>query len=264
MRLSHQNKEQELAHAKKILHNPEFYWNSGTAAGERASLRRARWIAKICGFEPGKRVLEVGCGTGFFSRIFLEYGVDLHSIDLSRELIEKAKERCGERADFRIADIENLPYEGETFDAVVGARVLHHLDMEASFVEIFRVLKKGGAIAFCEPNMLNPQIMIQKNIPWIKRRMGDTPDETAFFKWQLRKFLSEKGFSRILIEPFDFLHPWTPKQMVPSVEKFGYFLERLPFIREIAGSLKISAQKCHSNVILSKSVIPSAQREESP
>lgn len=250
MYLSHQDKEQELAHAKKILHHPEFYWNSGTAAGERASLRRARWIAKACGFEPGKRVLEVGCGTGFFSKIFLEYGVHLHSIDLSPELIQKAKERCmslgGERGDFRVADIENLPYEDETFDAVVGARVLHHLDMETSFHEIFRVLKKGGSIAFCEPNMLNPQIMIQKNIPFIKRLMGDTPDETAFFKWQLKKFLSKRGFSDILIEPFDFLHPWTPKSLVSYVEKFGFFLERVPLVREIAGSLKILAQKSHS------------------
>lgn len=245
MTFSCQNKEQELAHARKILHNPEFYWNSGTFAGERASLRRARWIAKAADFKPGKRVLEVGCGTGFFSKIFLEYGIHLHAIDLSADLIERAKERCVEeqRADFRVADIEKLPFENEALDAVVGARVLHHLDMKSSFDEICRVLKRGGFIAFCEPNMLNPQIMIQKNIPWIKRIMGDTPDETAFFKWRLKKFLLRRGFEHILIEPFDFLHPWTPKPLVGIVEKFGLFLERVPLVREIAGSLQIFAQK---------------------
>jgi hypothetical protein len=41
-------------------------------------------------------------------------------------------------------------------------------------------LKSGGTIYFTEPNMLNPQIAIQKNVSWVKRKLGDSPDETAF------------------------------------------------------------------------------------
>ena len=40
--------------------------------------------------------------------------------------------------------------------------------------------------------MLNPQIAIQKNIPWVKRKLGDSPDETAFFRWPLRRLLEEE------------------------------------------------------------------------
>jgi SAM-dependent methyltransferase len=238
-----QNKAQELEHARKILHNPEFYWNAGTPAGERGSLRRARWVMEAAGLGPGKRALEVGCGTGYFSNIFLETGVRLHSIDISPELLEKAVQRCGNRADFRVRDIEALDFKDGFFDAAVGIRVLHHLDMEAAFREIRRVLKKGGVIAFCEPNMLNPQIMIQKNIPWIKRLMGDTPDETAFFKWGIRKFLAQRGFEDIRVEPFDFLHPWIPGKWAPVVEKTGLFVEKIPLVREIAGSLSVFARK---------------------
>jgi SAM-dependent methyltransferase len=126
---------------------------------------------------------------------------------------------------------------------VAGARVLHHLDLESSFDEICRVLKKGGFIAFCEPNMLNPQIMIQKNIPFIKKLMGDTPDETAFFKWRLIKFLEARGFEDVKVVPFDFLHPWTPKPFVSIVQDISDILEKTPLIREIAGSLRISAVK---------------------
>ena len=238
-----QNKTEELAHARKILHNPEFYWNSYTKAGLKGSLRRAEWIKQEAGFSMGKKVLEVGCGTGFFSEIFLQDGINLSSIDISPELLEKARERCGSRADFRLCDIETLPYADATFDAAVGVRVLHHLDLEVSFREIRRTLKPGGVIAFCEPNMMNPQIMIQKNIPIIKRWMGDTPNETAFFKWRLKKFLSIQGFTDIRVEPFDFLHPWIPDSITDVAEKIGFWLEKAPLIREIGGSLRIFARR---------------------
>ncbi|MBI2095697.1 MAG: class I SAM-dependent methyltransferase [Candidatus Omnitrophica bacterium] len=238
-----QNKPQELEHARKILHHPEFYWNSSTGAGYRASVRRAEWIAARAGFSPGQDVLEVGCGTGFFSERFIRSGIHLHAIDLSPELLGRATARCGNQADFRVADIERLPFEKDSFDAVVGARVLHHLDLEAAFKEVTRTLKKGGVIAFCEPNMLNPQIMIQKNVPLIKRLMGDTPDETAFFKWRMRRFLAQNGFGEISVEPFDFLHPWVPNFLVDAVDRIGRHAEKVPFFREIAGSLAIFARK---------------------
>lgn len=238
-----QNKAVELEHARKILHNPEFFWNSGTGAGYKGSMRRAEWIVAKAGLKSGMKVLEVGCGTGFFSEVFLKTGVELHSIDISPDLLKKAVERCGDKADFRVADIEALPYAVGFFDAAIGVRVLHHLDMDPAFKEIRRTLKKGGKIAFCEPNMLNPQIMVQKNVPFIKKMMGDTPDETAFFKWRLRKFLAARGFSAIDIEPFDFLHPWLPDAIVPALDRIGRAVEKTPLLREIAGSLKIYAEK---------------------
>jgi SAM-dependent methyltransferase len=241
--VSRQNKVQELDHARKILHNPEFYWNCGTLAGKTGSIRRARWIADAARLGPGVRVLEVGCGTGFFSEIFSAAGCDLTAIDISPELLERARQRGPLNVRFEVQDIERLPYPDGSFDAAVGVRVLHHLDLEVAFSEIGRVLRSGGRISFCEPNMLNPQIMIQKNVPYIKRMMGDTPDETAFIRWPLRRFLERRGFHQIQIEPFDFLHPWVPDRWVRSAERFSAALEHIPALREIAGSLRIVAVK---------------------
>ncbi len=240
--MSRQNKTREREQARKILANHAFYWNLGTQAGIRGSLRRAHWVRDAAAMAPGKTILEVGCGTGFYSGIFADSGARLYSIDLSPEFIYKAVERVGSRAAFQVCDIENLPCHDNTFNAVVGVRVLHHLDMKRSFREIIRVLKPAGVIAFCEPNMLNPQLLIQKNVPWIKRWMGDTPDETAFFKQRLRAFLRKQGFTNIRIEPFDFLHPWTPVPLMEFVEKTGRIFEQIPVIREIAGSLQIRAE----------------------
>jgi len=240
---SRQNKHEELEHAQKILDKTEFYWNSGTEAGRRGSMRRAKWIAGAAGLKPGKRVLETGCGTGFFSGIFAESGCELHCVDLVPDFIRRAESRGIANARFRVADVEALPYEDGFFDALVGVRILHHLDMEAAFREFSRVLKDGGVIAFCEPNMMNPQLLIQKNVPWVKKKMGDTPSETAFFRWALRRFLIRRGFEDVMIRPFDFLHPWIPASIAPAAERLGLKAEKVPVLREIAGSLKIYARK---------------------
>jgi SAM-dependent methyltransferase len=121
--------------------------------------------------------------------------------------------------------------------------VLHHLDLTRALPEMLRVLKPGGAFVFTEPNMLNPQIMLQKNFPPLKRLMGDSPDETAFFRWGIARELSRAGFSAPAVRPFDFLHPWVPGALAKSAERLGSFLERIPLLREIAGSLLITASK---------------------
>jgi len=98
-------------------------------------------------------------------------------------------------------------------------------------------------MAFSEPNMLNPQIMLQKNIPWIKRRVGDSPDETAFFRGQMRRLLTEAGFTRIEVTPLDWLHPAIPPSAINFFQKTGKLLEHLPLVREFAGSLYIVARR---------------------
>jgi ubiquinone/menaquinone biosynthesis C-methylase UbiE len=180
-------------------------------------------------------------------RFFYKAGFKVSGIDISPDLLRKAQARTGENSNVKlvVADIDSLPYEDNTFDAVVGICVLHHLDVKTALKEIMRVLKKGGIIIFSEPNMMNPQLMIQKNIKPIKKLafLGETEDETAFFRWQLASILKEMGFKGISIKPFDFLHPWTPKPMVKSVEKIGNVLENTPFLREISGSLFMQAVK---------------------
>jgi len=98
-------------------------------------------------------------------------------------------------------------------------------------------------MAFAEPNMLNPQILIQKNVPWVKERVGDSPDETAFFRWQLGNWLSACGFTGIQIAPRDWLHPATPPNAICTVSQLGSFFERIPLLCETAGSLYIAAHK---------------------
>jgi hypothetical protein len=91
--------------------------------------------------------------------------------------------------------------------------------------------------------MLNPQIAIQKNVPWIKQKLGDSPDETAFFRWPLRRLLEQTGYRDVRIDPFNFLHPKTPVPLINQLRALGHFLENVPVIAEFADSLYIRALK---------------------
>jgi SAM-dependent methyltransferase len=137
---------------------------------------------------------------------------------------------------------ENCGAEG-AFDAVIGSSVLHHLDLKKALARILSVLRPGGSMSFAEPNMLNPQIVLQKNVPWLKKRLGDSPDETAFARWPLRALLLKTGFVEVEITPFDWLHPATPVPMINTVMRLGLVLERVPFLREFAGSLHIRCRR---------------------
>ena len=233
----------EIQHGRFLAeHGAGEIWNWESPAGK---LRWARRVKMLSGhLKPEMTVLELGCGTGYFTRELARSGADIVAIDVSPELLEIARTNCSApNVRYEIQNAYALTYSNATFDSVVGSSVLHHLEIEEAVREIYRVLKPGGTIYFTEPNMLNPQIAIQKNVPWIKRRLGDSPDETAFFRWSLRRLLEQTGYGDVQIDPFDFLHPKTPVLLIDPLNAFGSFLEKTPVVSEFAGSLYIRAVK---------------------
>lgn len=236
--------ENELAHGRKISDNPEFYWGWSGVAGRLRAERRAAMYAAEGRLGPGRSALEIGCGTGIFSGLLARSGADITAVDLSPELAEKARRaNSAPNLKFLVMNVERLAFPDDSFDCVCGSSVLHHLDLARTLPEMLRVLKPGGAFVFTEPNMLNPQILLQKNIPPLKALMGDSPDETAFFRWNITGELRRAGFASPAARPFDFLHPWTPGALAPAADRMGALLERVPLLREIAGSLLITASK---------------------
>lgn len=233
----------EIQHGRFLAeHGAGEIWNWESPAGKLRWARRVKMLSKH--LAPGMTVLELGCGTGYFTRELARSGAEIVAIDVSPELLEIAKSNCSApNVCYEIQNAYELSYRDDVFDSVVGSSVLHHLEVEAALREIFRVLKPGGAIYFTEPNMLNPQIAVQKNVPWVKRKLGDSPDETAFFRWPLWRLLKETGYQDIRIAPFDFLHPKTPMAFVSRLDSLGRFLESVPVISEFAGSLYIRALK---------------------
>lgn len=235
----------EIDHGKMLAHHdPEAIWGWGTPAGEERAVRRARIIAESARLGPRIDALEIGCGTGLFTEIFATTGARILALDLSPELLDIAWKRNlpQERVRFMQKPFEDCN-EDRPFDAVIGSSILHHLDLDAALPKIYRLLKPGGVMSFAEPNMLNPQILLQKNIPWLKEYLGDSPDETAFVRWHTKRLIRNYGFIDVQVTPFDWVHPATPDRLIRFVTYLGNLFEKIPLIKELAGSLHITCKR---------------------
>lgn len=108
------------------------------------------WMKRLIGFDryKGKRLLEVGFGTGTDLVQFARGGAQATGVDLTPRSIEIARRRFevyGLRGEFAIGDGENLAFPDSSFDVVYSFGVLHHTpDTERAIHEIHRVLKPGG------------------------------------------------------------------------------------------------------------------------
>jgi len=225
----------------------DSWWGHATAGGMKRLQRKTYIFTEESSQLKNPYVLEIGSGTGTFSQFILEK-VSLAvfmGCDISSKSVQTAAKRLSgyHNANFKIADVSSLPYRSEIFDAVIGNSVLHHLPLILSLKECFRVLKPGGFILFFEPNMMNPQIALEKNIRFIGKLLQTTEDETAFFRWSLAKKIHSCNFQDVIVRPFDFLHPMVPSFLITIVDRLGRLIEKVPLVREISGSLLIKAIK---------------------
>jgi len=237
--------QKEIIHGETLADGcPEAIWGWKSEAGKIRAGRRAGLINVKARLQPGTKVLEIGCGTGVFTRLFAETQANIKAVDISPDLLSIAS-----RKDYRYKNVTfinknftDCELDGP-FDAVIGSSILHHLDLDSALTKIFNLLRPGGMLCFAEPNMLNPQIFLQKNIPWLKKMLGDSRDETAFVRWRLQTLLKRKNFEEVSITPFDWLHPATPPLLINPVMKLGALFEKLPIVREFSGSLIIYAKR---------------------
>ena len=122
--------------------------------------RRASFQALIAaaGVQPGQRVLDVGCGTGYFARLLTQaVGPEglVVGIDPSREMIAYATRKAGRARNrqFQVGTAESLDFPADHFDVVVSSLVMHHLPEDLrvpALREMRRVLRPGGKLLVAE------------------------------------------------------------------------------------------------------------------
>jgi SAM-dependent methyltransferase len=99
----------------------------------------------------GARVLDAGCGAGWYSEQLIARGARVTSIDGSAEMVRHTRARLGDAADVRVADLTRpLSFaQDASFDGIVSALVLHYLrDWSTALAEFRRILKPDGWLLF--------------------------------------------------------------------------------------------------------------------
>jgi ubiquinone/menaquinone biosynthesis C-methylase UbiE len=187
-------------------------------------------LSKALGGLDGARFgdgLEIGSGTGYFSLNLLQLGVveRLVATDISPGMLQRLSataEALGLETETVTTEAERLPFDDESFDLVFGHAVLHHIpDLGRAFAEFRRVLRPGGAIAFCgEPSRYGDRLAAMPKragmlaAPAWRRAVGARPravaeaelsnghalegevDVHAFAPTDLRRLLRDVGFER--------------------------------------------------------------------
>ena len=235
----------ERKHAKVLLKDPERIWGWATPAGRLRAERRAKLIIEAGNINQNSLTLEIGCGTGIFTELISKSGATIVACELSEELLELAfKKSYPQKVTFINQDAMQLGSEHyDRYDVVWGSSVLHHLDLGLFLPGVLRLMKPGGRFVFAEPNLFNPQIWLERNVSIIRRLTGTSPDETAFYRWRLKKILLNEGFVNVSVRPHEFLHPAIPRLLIPMFQSLNAVAERIWPIYEIAGSLLIRAER---------------------
>ena len=105
-------------------------------------------MLELAGDVDGRRVLDVGCGSGILFSTLQAKGARVTGFDASPAMVELARDRLGVGANIHIADLaERLPFDDAAFDDAIASLVLHYLpDWTGPLAELRRVLRPGGRL----------------------------------------------------------------------------------------------------------------------
>jgi ubiquinone/menaquinone biosynthesis C-methylase UbiE len=109
-------------------------------------------VLRLLGHGPGT-ILDAGMGPGRLCAELADRGWTVSGIDASTEMVAAAGRRLPDAADRLVqAEIETLPFESESFDAVAATGVLEYADVRRALAELARVLRPGGRAVVSYPN----------------------------------------------------------------------------------------------------------------
>jgi len=114
--------------------------------------RRLAALVRLLRLQPGEKLLDSGCGSGWLAALARAAGARVWAMDIAPAGVVAARARFPEAGFFQVGDGYHLPFAAASFDTLVLSEVVEHLeDIEAAFAEVRRVLRPGGRVLVSVP-----------------------------------------------------------------------------------------------------------------
>lgn len=222
--------------------------------GDISLKRRARYIVEGLDLKDGNKVLEAGCGNGYYLSLLnrLDVKLDLAGIDIDKSALkDAAKFIADKKVKLVLADASGIPFADNSFDRVVMSEVIEHVaDERKSLKEVYRVLKKGGILTLTTCSIDYPFLWDPVN--WILQHFFKTHIKKGFWAgiWnqhtrlykeeQIAKLLKETGFK---IDKIESLTGWC----LPFNHYIVNFIARLFYSRKLPSGISKGMNKFENN-----------------
>jgi len=169
------------------IYNQVDWWSSKHSLRQMVPIKFG-YFSKQIGNLKGLNISDVGCGGGLLSEEFSKNGAEVTGIDISENSIEIARTHALENdlaIDYKSGYAENIPANDNTFDAVICADCLEHVNnLEKVISEISRVLKDSGIFCY---DTINRTFLSKIVADWIANRI---------LRWQNKHLnVSEKDYA---------------------------------------------------------------------
>lgn len=167
------------------------------------------FIFERLGGLDGKRIMEVGCGSGAITTYLAMKGAHSVGVDVSAGMLAIARKRAevnrvSDRVELVESPLEEIEEPDCAFDAVIANQVLHHLDLPRAMTTIARLLAPGGRALFAEPVLFLPtwvsSVRYSRAVTRFFPSRRDTPDERSIDLADLDLICS--AFARAEVHPY--------------------------------------------------------------
>jgi ubiquinone/menaquinone biosynthesis C-methylase UbiE len=176
----------------------------------RQAIRRARQTI------PSPVVLDVPCGTGRITELFLDQGLQVMGGDISRSMLEIAQSRCVrfiDQVSFRQLDLDGLDCANASFDLVSCIRLFHHLDTETRERYLSELARVSRQFVLINVSLSTPYYRFRRRV---KRWLGQGVSKTSSSWTEIRR---EIGGAGLTIEAYCFALRYFSEDLVLLLRK---------------------------------------------
>lgn len=223
------------------------YWNRYDPFVDLRMKWRASMMRHLFHILPGQKILEIGAGSGEFTRSLLiatREECKITAVVFSNKYRDEIREKLN-NSKVDVVCLDSFPgsLQDETFDCVVTNHMLGDHTRNEFLCAVKQLIRPGGGFLLFEANPWNYYYHIRKffrrliPMPWSR-----PADPISMNRFEVFSVLSEIGYTQINVLPYDFLYSPIPRFLIWPAKNLSIIMENFPYIRNLAGSLYIWAR----------------------